>query len=226
MQNPYIPPKDADLATWLLNFATLIAAAPATYGLTSTDAAAITGVQTAYQSAYNLAIDPPTRTKPTVADKDAAKAAALAVVRPYAIQIRNNAGVTNEDKEDLGLNIPDYTPTPIPAPTSSPVLAFIAATPLQHTLRYTDSVSPTTRGKKPAGVLGVQVWRAVGVAAAVDPATCSLNQVATKNPMASNFDSGDRGKIATYFARYVTRSGPLGVAQVGPWSDPVSAYVT
>ena len=41
MATDYIPQKDADFGPWLLNIATLATAAPATYGLTAPEAAAI-----------------------------------------------------------------------------------------------------------------------------------------------------------------------------------------
>lgn len=225
MQDPYIPPKDADFKAWVLNFAALTLATPALYGLTPADAAIIDSAASDFSSKYDLAVDPPTRTKPSVAAKDASRAATLDVVRPYSIQIRNNQGVSNQDKLDLGLNVPDFTPTPVPAPTTSPTINIVAATPLQHTFRFADSVTPTTRGKKPFGVLALQLYRSVTVAPAVDPDTADFVGNYTKNPAAVNYVAGDRGKYSTLFARWVTRSGPLGVAQVGPWSDPISMVI-
>jgi len=224
MQAPYIPPKDAILVTWALNFAALITATPATYGLVAGDATTINGVVNAFSAAYTIAIDPPTRTKPTVAAKDAAKADMLAVVRPYAIQVRNNAGVSNMDKEDLGLNVPDLTPTPVPAPSTFPLLSFIGATPQSQTYRYADSNSPDLRAK-PFGALACQMYVSVGVTAAVDPAQMDFKGNFTKNPTGLVFLAGDVGKIASVAARWVTRSGPLGVAQVGPWSSISSHFI-
>lgn len=229
MQAPYIPPKDADLVSWAQNFADLISASPATYGLTSGQAATIAAANVTWQAAYATAINPSTRTKPSVADKDAAKAAFLGIARPFAILIRNNQGVSNMDKLDLGLNVPDQTPTPIPVPTSSPGMVFVAATPLQHTLRFNDANNPTQRGKKPDGAIGIEVYRTVGVAPTSDPDAASYIGTYTQNPIAVDFVSGDRTKYATYFARFVIRARPVGTAGAaprGPWSDPLAAVVT
>lgn len=38
---PYMPTKEADFASWLANFSTLISANPSAYGLMTTDAATI-----------------------------------------------------------------------------------------------------------------------------------------------------------------------------------------
>lgn len=219
MASPYIPNRDADFAAWLLNFATLIAAAPAAYGLLVGDATAISAQNTAFQAAYTAAIDPGTRTPATVAAKDAARANAQAVVRPYAQRIRNNSAVDVALKVGLGLTIPSTTPTPIPAPVVAPALSLQSAIVGQMRLAYKD---PTAAGKaKPYGVVGVEMARAIGTVPAVDPAQASVWGTATKSPFEMSFLAGDAGKVVTLFGRFVTRSGPGGIAQVGPWSAPL-----
>ncbi len=216
MQTPYIPESDAAFAAWLTNFSTLISADPSQYGLEAADGVAIANQETAFVAALQLATDPATRTKPSVAGKDAARAAALTVVRPYAIQIRNNLGVSNQAKLDLGLNIPDPTPTPIPAPASAPILAVIGATFGQHTLRYADENTPAAR-RKPFGAVGLELFVAIADAPVSDPAEASFVRVVTRQPLAVSHDSADNGRMATYFGRWITRTG-----LAGPWSSPVS----
>lgn len=219
MPSPYIPPKDADLAVWANNFAALITAAPATYGLTAGDASTIQGFVDDFQAALTIALNPATKTAPTVAAKDGAKAAMLEICRLYAQQVRNNIGVSDADKVSLGLTIPDHTPTPIPAPSSNPILGLVGAQPGQQTLRYADSATPDKRGK-PFGVLGLQVFVAVGVTAAVSPDDARFKSFVTRQPYGVNFTSGEAGKVATYFARWQSRTG-----LIGPWSAPVSMIV-
>ena len=219
----YIPAKDALFATWLENFSTLLTAAPATYGLTAPDATAVDAVNTAFQAAYALAIDPPTRTSVTVADKDAARASAEAVVRPFAVTISRNAAVTDGNKTAIGVTVPSVTPTPIPPPANAPSLALVSAISLVQTLSY--KVAGQTGKAKPFGSIGVEIFRSVGTVAATDPAQCAYIGTYTKSPFKQTYSSGDQGKIVTLFARYVTRSGPDGVAQPGPWSDALNLIV-
>lgn len=223
-QPNYIPAKDADFALWLQNFATLIAAAPATFGLTAGDAAIITPVNTAFQASYLAATDPATRTSVTVATKTSDRAAAEATVRPYAVQISRNPAVTDGDKVAVGVSLPPLPPTPIPPPATNPALALIAATDLQHQLSIRDVTTPTSK-KKPYGVIGAEVWVAVGEVPAVDPMAGNLKATTTKTPARFGFQPEQRGKTATYFARWVTRSGPDGVAQPGPWSAPLAIVI-
>lgn len=232
-QAPYIPPKDADLATWADNFSTLITASPATYGLLAGDAAAIAAVVDPFEAAYTAAVNPSTRTKPSVAAKDAAKAAMLAVVRPYAIQVRDNAGVSDSDKLDLGLTVPTTTRTPILAPQSQPLLQIVAATPLSHTIRFSDANSPQLRGK-PFGAKAIALVVSYGTTIGTDPdaavpvsivnaalAVPSSTGLATRQPCASVLPVEQVGKLATYWGRWVGIRG-----DVGPWSLPVAFTVS
>lgn len=224
MAAPYIPTTDSGLSGWLGNFATLIAADPPAYGLVAGDATAISAQNTAYQAAYALATDPSTRTAPTIAAKDAAKATALAVVRPYAMQINANSGVTDEQRGDLGLTIRKTVPTPIPAPTAVPAVVLLGATPLKTTLRTYNTATPTSKAK-PYGSSAVEIFVAVGVVAAVDPLQANFVNAFSKSPLSLDWDSSQVGKVATIWGRYTTRGSYAGPALKGPWSAPLTVSI-
>lgn len=219
MTTPYIPAKDVDFLAWLDNFDDLTSVNFATYGLTGPEAASITTVRNAYDAAFAAATNPATRTPVTVAAKDTAKATALATVRPLAQTIRNNPAVTDDDRVALGLTVPDTSPTPVPPPTSFPLLDLLGATPGQHQLQYRDSDTPTTKAK-PDGSIAMELWQTVGVTPALNPVGSLYVGSVTKAPFFISLDPGDVGKFATYFARWVTRRG-----LVGPWSSPVSMTI-
>lgn len=221
---PYIPAKDADFEAWLLNFTTLLTAAPATYGLTAPDAVVCAAQYTAWNPAYIAATDPGTRTPVTVAAKDAARVTAESVVRPFAQRISRNGAVLPGDKVAIGVNLPNTTPVPIPPPLTFPQLSIRAGEPLIHILQWQDSGLGTGK-QKPFGAIGCELYRAVGVAPAVDPTAATYYGTFTKSPLRSEFDASQVGKVCTYFGRWVTRSGPGGKAQYGPWSAPLVANV-
>lgn len=220
MATPYIPTTDSGVSSWLLNFSTLISADPTSYGLVAGDATAIAAQNTAYQAAYALAIDPSTRTPSTVANKDAVKAAALAVVRPYAMQINANASVTDEQRAELGLTIRKVVPTPIPQPTAIPGLALIALTPGAAAIRSFNTATPTSKAK-PYGAALVEVFAAIGTVAAVSPDQASYMNGFSKSPLSLDFAPGDVGKVCTLFARYATKGSYAGPSLKGPWSAPL-----
>lgn len=221
MAAPYIPAPDAMFSNWLLNFSTLISANPTSFGLVAADATAIAAQNSAFQTAYTAAVDPTTRTSATVAAKDSAKSSALFVVRPYAMRINGSASVNNQQRVDLGLTVRKAVPTPVAPPTSAPALQIIGATPGNVKLGYKDTAQPDGKAK-PYGAVAIQLYSVAGVSAAVDPSQAAFMAQVTKSPFLVTFDGSQRGKIATVFGRYVTRSGPGGIAQTGPWSAPLS----
>ncbi len=229
MSTPYIPTRDDALDAWALNFSTLITASPATYGLFTPDAVAIANAYDTYHDAFIVGgssgtppapVNPSTFTRVTVAAKNSAKIAGVTLWRTYASQIRINPGVLNSDKLALGLNLPNNTPSPIPAPSTFPVLGVVAVGPGVIQLRYADNTTPASR-KKPQGALQMELWRGIGTAEIVDPLLCTLNALVTKQPFVSSFsDPTTRGKIATFFARWNTRTG-----LVGPWSAGITQVI-
>jgi hypothetical protein len=223
MANPYLPASDANFNDWLLNFSTKLTASPATYGLIAGDATAVAGVTTTWSAAYLAATSPATRTPVTIAAKDAARSAAEAMVRPYASRISVNPAVTNPNKIAIGVTVRSTTPTPIPPPITAPTLDLKSAISGVQTLNFKQ---PGAVGKaKPYGVVGVQLFASIGTVFATDPDQAVYIGVATKSPSTQTFAPTDIGKKVTWFARWVTRSGPGGIAQPGPWSDALNLII-
>jgi hypothetical protein len=212
----YIPARDIDFDAWLLNFSTLLTASPTTYGLVAGDATAVAAAYTAWHDAFIDATTPGTRTPVTVATKDTERINATVIVRPLAQRIAVNPAVDNGDKVAIGVNPRGTVPTPIPAPLTFPVLVWLGATPGVIQLAYKDSSLGATK-KKPFGAIAMELW--VGYAATTPPPLVETNFVGnfTKSPLVLD-TTGNAGKAVSIYARWVTRSGPAGVAQVGPWS--------
>lgn len=216
----YIPPKQAQFQTWFQNFSSLITTSPGTYGLTAGDATAIAAQYTAWNAAYVAATSPATRTPDTVQAKNVAYVNAVAVIRPYAQTIANNAAVTAANKIALGLNPRTTSPRPITAPTTFPNLTIQQAGPLTHVLRYRDSAAAPSVKAKPFGATACQIFCSASATAITDPTLLTFRGPFTKSPLTVAFASGDTGKQAYYAARWVTRTG-----LVGPWSAIVNFTV-
>lgn len=216
---PYIPAKNAALLAWALNFKTLIAANPATYGLMAGDSTTISAQYTTLSTAYTLITSPSTKTAATVSAFNTAKVNALAVWRPYAQTISLNAGVSPTNKTALGVNPRTSTPLPITAPTTNPILSAISTSTAGTILRYRDSVASPSVKSKPYGVIAVQLFGNTSATAVTDPTTLTYLGNQTKSPWQQVLGSAAAGKTAYFAARYVTRKG-----LVGPWS-PIISYV-
>jgi hypothetical protein len=95
---PYMPEKQAEFDTWLLNFSTLISTEPKRYNLSEADAAIVAEVYAEWSDAYRPVTAPGTKTKVTVAAKNAAREMAEATIRPCAQAIANDRDVSAADK--------------------------------------------------------------------------------------------------------------------------------
>lgn len=219
MSANYIPTSFSGFDGWLTNFSALLTAAPTDYGLVSGNAVTVAAQQVAYHAAYIAANDPSTRTSPTVAAQLAARQLAELIVRPFAVLISQNPAVSDELKSDIGVTVRAVVRTPVPAPTTSPALALVSAMPGVLNVDYRDSTTPMSKAK-PAGVIGMQVYLAVGTVPAVDPAQTTYRNVVTKSPTQID-TTGNAGKVYTIFSRWVTRGGVGGQAYTGPWSAPL-----
>lgn len=213
----YIPPRDPDFQNWFQNFSTLLTAAPSTYGMVTGDAVAVAAQYALWNAAYLAAIGGATRGPMTIAAKDTERASATAIVRPYAQAISQNAGVMVDDKIAIGVNPRTSTPSPIAAPATNPVLSVVAATPLQHLLRYRDMLSSPSVKSKPYGVVQIQIFGKASATVVTDPETMFLLTSATKCPLTVGWNGADAGKVAYYASRWINRNG-----LVGPWSPIVS----
>jgi hypothetical protein len=218
MSGSYLPVREALLAAWAVNFSTLLTATPADFGLLAPDAVTVAGVVNDFSAALTAATNPATRTSITIDAKDTAKAAMVNVLRRYAMRIKMDETVADEDKLAIGVGIRDFVPTPIAAPVTFPMVNVAAAGPLTHELRFADNLTPDSRAK-PAGAIGMQLFRSVGVVPPGTPLAAQFLSFVTKQPYTSSFVAGDLGKTAYYYARWQTRTG-----LVGPWSV-VSSFV-
>lgn len=215
----YIPTQDALLVPWADNFRDLIVANPALFGLQPADGAAITSVVNDYDAAYAIAVNPSTRTPSTIAAKDSAKGAMIPILRLYAQTIKLNQGVSNENKIALGIHVNDALPSPVPPPTSLPLMTITGARHLYQEIKIQATETPTSKAK-PAGSVGAVIFTYIGITAGVDPSTGLFNVINTKTPASLQFQPADVGKIATSWARWFNRKGEL-----GPWSLPISQTV-
>lgn len=217
---PAIPPSDPLYDAYLYNWKTLLTAAPTDFGMSASDATAISTAYTDWHAAYLLVTDPGTRTQVTVAAKNYQKALSLILLRQQYNIIKANPSVSNENKVAIGIRLNDPVPTPIPPPTTVPVLTIRNAAPYTHIMDWADSDTPTTR-RKPAGATGCVIMRAVGLAPATLPSQATWEGMFARVPvLMSSFNPADVGKWATYFARWVNAKG-----EEGPWAAPVSQII-
>lgn len=215
----YIPSKNANFAAWLANIAGILATSYAAYGVASGDAATLTALNSAFQAAYTTATEPTTRTAGSIAAASKARAEAEVFVRPVAVAISINPGLSAEQKIAVGVSTNQSMPTPIPAPIVAPSLGIQSARPGQLTMLATN---PESGGRaKPYGATGVELAAVIGTAFTADPSAATPKGVYTKAVCRLELPPEAQGQKVSLFGRYITKSGPGGKAQTGPWSAPL-----
>jgi len=226
MPNQSIPTgPDSEVLPWCENFNTVFDADPTVYGFTAVESNDVDTVVEAYRDAYDiagvsgrLAVNPGGYTQPNRAALMSARAAALSVIRPLAVQIQANPGISDEDKLAAGIVPRNFSRTPVLVPETSPVLTFLQAGVGTHLLSFADQLTPS-RKTKPFGAIGLQLYRRVATApSSLDELT--FHSMFSRNAVLSEFEAPDAGKICTYAARWVGTRG-----DVGPWSALLMATV-
>lgn len=219
----WLPSRDTALLPFAQSFSARVTAGAASLGFTPAEATALANLVTAYQSALSTALSPLTRTKTAVENKDLAKAQLVATIRSFARRIQANPAVTSTQKLEIGLPVHKTTPTPVPPPTTKPLLTIAGrGGNLGLTLRIADETTPDRRAK-PRGVAGAEVYTYVpkeGEAPPEDLEQWRYEGTARTGIFTADFNPADDGKMAYVRAVWVSTRGAS-----GPVSGTVSARV-
>jgi hypothetical protein len=219
MSSSWIPTTDGPLDTFVNNFQTLIASSPTSYGLVTSDATSITSNYNSWHAAYLAAINPTTRTHATITTKNVQKANVMSVVRGYGATIRANRGISDALKIGLGIHVRDTSPTPVPPPSTYPLLTIDSFNLGTLSLHAADQNTPDKKAR-PVGTSGMLLFSVVATTPVTTPTGLEFNAFLTKPKFQNTFTEADSGKTVTYFARWTNGKGEL-----GPWSPPVNIRI-
>jgi hypothetical protein len=206
----FLPSREASLVTWSNNFSTLISATPTAFGLTAAQATAFATLNTAWVSAYNTAKNSLTRSPANIITKNAAKKLMIAEARQLAGVIQKFPTITNTQRSELGLNVPN-TPSPVPVPSTSPAMEITSVSAWTVNLKLHDSTLGSKRGKPP-GVNGAAVFSFVGATAPVDIGSWKFEGNSGRTKIAVSFDSsnppGTKVWLTAFWFNGRKQSGP------------------
>jgi hypothetical protein len=226
MARPYIPNSDAEFNAFAGNFAAKIAAAPADYGLLPADAAGLSAAVASWGSAFLAASSPSTRTRGAVMTKDEQRRAAEGIIRGLASRIRVNDAIPEGLKAGLGVRPVPRSYARVATPHGAPVISVTEVGAARHTLLARDrdhlngEAEDGGSASRPKGAIGLLLFRVVADAPAAQPDRAEFLGFITRGKAQSLFTTADRGKTATYFARWTNAKG-----QMGPWSVPTSMAI-
>jgi hypothetical protein len=102
-----------------------------------------------------------------VTARDAARAALLDDGRVLYTTIQASPAVTDAQKVQLGVTVRKTTPSPVPTPSTAPVLSVASVAGRTASVRLADAQNPHRRGRAP-GAVGASVFSFVGAVAPAD----------------------------------------------------------
>jgi hypothetical protein len=156
-----IPSRDSEVLSWTTNFGSIVSGSPGTYGILDSSILAFVAKTEAFRSALQLADDPGTRTRVTVAAKNLAKRELVQDARLLVSVVDGQPNVTADQKLALGIKVRKSHRTPVPPPAQAPDLDLLGVTGRSVRLRAHNAETVSSR-RKPSGVLGLTVLSHVG----------------------------------------------------------------
>jgi len=160
MPKGYFPSADAQVAMFTGILSDKLSADPEKYGISPGTAAGYAALAADFKAKLAVALDPPTRTKPAVAAKDAAKRELYAETSRIVLSIRAQRHLSDSDLFDLNLSPRKKRAISTPLPSGVPMIVATSAGPRTISVRLCDG--QTKRGALPVGVKGASLFVATG----------------------------------------------------------------
>ncbi len=204
-RNRTIPRRDCRVLLWVRLFTKNIGLDPVAYGFTSSDAVLLQNLCDELSEKYIIARSPDTRTSPSIAVKNECMKRTLDVCRSYVRRVNANPAITDVQKESLGIVISHRRSSPIPVPGSSPKVFVSHHGVGAHEIVFLDRDSSSMC--KPYGVTHCVLMRAVGDQPINDLREAHYLGCYSHGPIRVRYDRTENGKVATYFAAWVTGTG-------------------
>lgn len=229
MPEKRIPRADAEFAAYANHYYEAVKKWWEAQGLDPTDLKPLETAVAEWNKDYPAHVAAQNAAEAARQNKDAAKRALEAAIRPVTAFVQSYPKTTDADRATIGISVKDTGGTPTPPPTSRPLLLVDAGDRLTHRLRILDdaddhgSESRATRKRRPRGTLGAEVYLALVEPLAPPPADFDryrFVRTVTRGAADVTFEAGQGGQRAAYLVRWVSATG-----EPGPWSDPHVATV-
>ena len=219
----YIPRSDEEKAIWLNQFSNWLLANGASHGFSVAEMDAMRAAATVAMDALTDMETARAAARAATAAKNTAMGAAVALARENAQRLQNWPTVTDADRADAGITVPDTTPTAADPDAiltvSAPLLLLDFSVRRQVTVHWGPNPSNEQQNGRPAGVIGCQVEYALGGIPA-DESAWRVLETDTDSPCIHSVSETTPTTIA-YRARYVGKN-----LKLGPYGDPAECTVT
>ncbi len=204
----YMPAKQAEQVQWAATFMSVVGGQAAQYGVSAALMTEFDALNNTLQSAWSAAVEPSTRTKGTVAAKDAALREMKRAAKNLVSIIQGTPGVTEQMKVDAGLTVRKTHPSPKPAPTEQPLIQVKKVSGRNVTIELRQDAQ---RRAKPAAVTNALLFTYAGETAPMDTNLGSFVTTTTSRTVTIPFPpsaTGDRVWVTAMWANAKAETGP------------------
>jgi hypothetical protein len=218
-QHDFIPASDGAFLQWIINFLKQLSTMLTRIGFPTGEYQLLSTQRDDFAAKYALAGEPATRTKVTVANKNAARRLLEKTIRQDVKEFLNfNRVVTDGDREALGLPVHKTTRTAAPVAERHPDFDVDTGEIRRLKVHFFDQDKNHTKAK-PEGQHGAEIRWAV-----CDTPPETIDELVhsafdTRTPFALDFDENQRGRKVYFALRWENTRGLK-----GPWS-PVTVSV-
>jgi hypothetical protein len=145
-------------------------------------------------------------------------------LRRLQLKAASNPALTAEQRQRMGLEVANSQLKTAVAPVSYtvPLVTVDGTENLKHVLSFREASTPDSR-KRPAGVMGVQVWMAVlpkDAPAPLDERAMKIIATVKTSPYEVALSADQAGLNAWYLLRWLDRTG-----KPGGWSDAMREMI-
>ena len=195
MSRDYVPVRDQDLDSWLVNFVTVLANNAAQLGLVPADITPIDQTSTAFQSALlNYLAKKPEMESATTQKKNT-RVATVDVLRPLVRRINNHPGMTDELRSLMGLPVKSTGGRTVLMTGPEVPGIYLENEPGTVTVHFGTEPRTERINGKPAWAKGCLIYRK-----RADEENFQIVAWATKSPYVDQVEGP--GMDFTYFVRY------------------------
>lgn len=220
----YLPDAIAEFALWMVNFADRLGVHGPTLDVSPAE---ITDVQND-SGRYSLevaAVDTARNAfRAAVAARDEDREDTIEPrIRPLVQRIQNHPAMTDDIRRDLGITVPDRTPTPL-GPSSiddagAPLLEVDIGQRKRAIIHWGPNPGDERRNARPAGVRGVRLWFWLGAGEPPAESDWEFLDEDNRSPY-THVTMNPSPLTITFRAAYVDRMN-----RVGSTSDPVTVTI-
>jgi hypothetical protein len=218
----YVPSVEANFVTWAKNFVNVFIACLAKWLIPENEGSKLNELHENFLAKYLIALNPATKTKVAIQDKNDAKKALIAGIRRvYRMYIVYNEHVTRPDRDLLKVPIHHKRQHRIPAPDVIPEGLVSTSTHLIHKIVIIDLSDPLKKKQFPKNVTGFEIWRIVGGMENKTEEDFAFVSLSTTTSAVVEYEEHQLGTIVHYRFRWVNARG-----KSGPWSVITKAVVS